>query len=177
MEDVHSSIIDASSAGVRGLLEETAEADRPTWSRDDLAAVFGHQWTAPLAVDLGGLDETLAERVRTLATAKGLVLRSFGDLLHHENPPLALLELSKEFAKRSLYSPYATIPNEVARVLYFASIAAALSHCSRRISTLSDDEIANGIRWALSRDWLTDGAREVLSAGLEAIQPQGTQGE
>lgn len=177
MEEGHKSIFETPLAGVRGLLAQTADEEQACWSRDDLAAVFGHQWSAPLAVDLGGLEESLADRVRTLATAKGLLLRSFGDLLRHKDPPLALLELSKEFAKRSLHSPHASIPHDVARVLYFASIAAALSRCERRITTLSDDEITEGISWALSRDWVTAGARDVLSAGLEAVHPPGAREE
>ncbi len=170
MAEEQKSVLDVPVDSVRGFLEETADADHASWSEDDLKAIFGHQWSTPLSVDLGGLDESQADRVKMLATAKGLVLRSFGDLLRHPNPPVALLKLTKEFAKRSLYSPCPAIPHDVARVLYFTSIAAALDHCKCRISTLSDDDIATGITWALSCEWITDGARRVLRAGLSAIQ-------
>jgi hypothetical protein len=170
MSDEQKSVLDVPVDSMRGFLEETTDTDQASWSEQDLQAIFGHQWSTPLSVDLGGLDESLAERVKTLATAQGLLLRSFGDLLRHPNPPVALLELSKEFAKRSLYSPCPTIPHDVARVLYFTSIAAALSHCDRKISTLTDAEIATGIRWALSCEWVTDDARTVLESGLAVVQ-------
>ena len=169
MSDTQHSILDSSPGRLRGLLDDTSAEDR-LWSADDLQDIFVHQWSAPLALDLGGLDDAHATQVETLATSKQLLLRSFGDLLKHERPPLALLELSKEFAKRCLNSPHSTIPHDVARVLYFASIAAALSRCGRRISELSDARIISGISWALSREWLAEEARDVLSSGLEALR-------
>ena len=173
MDEEIKSVLDVPVDNMRGFLEEATHEDRASWSEDDLKSIFGHQWSTPLSVDLGGLDAVLAERVRTLATAQGLLLRSFGDLLRHPNPPLALLELTKEFAKRSLYSPCPAIPHDVARALYFTSIAAALSHCERRITTLNDDDIAAGISWALSCDWVTDDARTVLLAGIAEVQHGG----
>lgn len=170
MGDEQKSVLDVPVDSMRGFLEETADADHASWSEDDLKAIFGHQWSTPLSVDLGGIDAALAERVKALATAQGLLLRSFGDLLRHPNPPVELLKLTKEFAKRSLYSPSPAIPHDVARVLYFTTIAAALGHCKSRISTLSDDDLAKGITWALSNEWITDGARRALGSGLSAIQ-------
>ena len=170
MDEEIKSVLDVPVDNMRGFLEKTADEDQASWSAHDLKAIFGHQWTTPLSVDLGGLDEALADQVKTLASAQGLLLRSFGDLLRHPNPPLALLELSKEFAKRSLYSPSPAIPHDIARALYFTSIAAALSHCKQRITTLADDDIAAGINWARSCDWVTDDARTVLQSGLASIQ-------
>ncbi|MBL7076097.1 MAG: hypothetical protein ISS31_01370 [Kiritimatiellae bacterium] len=162
------SILDAPPAGIRSLLNDTAAEDQ-LWSDSDLQDVFAHQWKAPLAMDLGGLDDAFAQRVEMLASSKNLLLRSFGDLLTHERPPLPLLKLTKEFAKRCLNSPHSVVPHDVARVLYFASIAVALGRCRRRISTLSDDSIVDGIRWALSREWLAPEACDVLRSGLEAL--------
>jgi hypothetical protein len=164
---------DAPDRGVRTLLDRVSREDEVFWSDEDLRAVFGHQWSAPLAVDLAGVDDAYAEQVQSLAVSKGLVLRSFGDLLRHPSPPPALLEMSKEFAKRSLYSPHAAIPQDVARALYFASIAAALGRCGRKITRLSDEEVAGGIRWSLSRDWLGEDARAVLADGLEVLEARG----
>ena len=154
------------------MLLDQADQESTLWSTDDLQDILSHQWAAPLALDLGGLQETFAERVETLAASKGLLLRSFGDLLEHKRPPLELLELTKEFAKRSIAAPCSSIPHDVARVIYFSSIAAALCHCGRRITTLSDQRITDGISWALSLNWLEDNAREVLSSGLQALEKQ-----
>jgi len=168
MKNPPHSILDASPASLRGLLDD-ASTEEQLWSEDDLQDIFAHQWSAPLALDLGGMADAFAARVEILASSKQLLLRSFGDLLNHERPPLPLLKLTKEFAKRCLNSPHATIPHDVARVLYFASIASALSRCRRRISTLSDARITEGFRWALAREWLAPEARAVLRSGLEAL--------
>jgi len=174
MNDEQKNFPDAPASSLRGFLDHTTTEELAAWSEDELHAVFGHQWSAPLAVDLSGLDDVLADRVKTLATAQGLVLRSFRDLLCHAHPPLPLLKLTKEFAKRSLCSPFAAVPDDVARVLYFASIAAALGRCGHKITTLSRAEIVTGIRWCLSRDWIPEDAREVLAAGLEILEQEGT---
>ncbi|NQT91883.1 MAG: hypothetical protein HQ559_03910 [Lentisphaerae bacterium] len=168
MNDRKHSILDPSSESIRVLLDEVAAENR-LWSADDLRDVLNHQWSAPLAVDLSGLTVENAERVEMLATSKGLLLRSFGDLLEHPHPPLSLLVLTKEFAKRCLSSSNGAVPHDVARVLYFASIATALDRCSLRITKLGDKQIADGISWALSLDWIPTGARGVLAAGSNAI--------
>lgn len=175
MGNEQKSVLDVPMDAMRGFMEQTAETDEPSWSDADLKAIFGHQWSTPLTVDLSGLDATLADHVGMLASSQGLVLSSFGDLLRHPNPPLALLELSKEFAKRSLYSPCPAIPHDIARVLYFTSIAAALAHCQHRITTLSDAEVATGIKWALACDWLTNDAKTVLEAGLRSLPNEKAQ--
>jgi hypothetical protein len=85
------------------------------------------------------------------------------------------LALTKEFAKRNLYSPLSAIPHEIARVLYFASIGVALSRCGQRITTLKDEEIVAGLTWALSQDWLAEDARQVIASSLQAITSSGMQ--
>ena len=162
------SVFESPAGGLRTMLDEAAAEDR-LWSETDLGDVLRHQWAAPLAVDLGGMEARQAERLELLAASKGLLLRSFGDLMSNAHPPLALLELTKEFAKRCLHSPHAALPDDVARVMYFASIAAALAHAGRRISKLADDDIVAGIDWALSKSWVSDDARAVLKAGRDAL--------
>jgi|ETNmetMinimDraft_30_1059905.scaffolds.fasta_scaffold61890_2 hypothetical protein len=169
MKDAGHSLVDASSSDVRSFLEEVKTEDH-LWSEADLGDVLSHQWSTPLEVDLSGMDGALSQRVNLLAKSKGLLLRSFGDLMEHPKPPLELLGLTKEFAKRCICSPHSPVPHDVARVLYFASIATALCRCRKRITTLSDGDVMDGISWSLSRDWLPEGARNVLTSGLEALK-------
>lgn len=169
MKNARHSLTDASSSDMRLFLEEV-EAEDHLWSDADLGDVLSHQWTTPLEVDLSGMEGAISERVELLTESKGLLLRSFGDLMEHPNPPLELLELAKEFAKRCICSPHSPIPHDVARVLYFASIATALCRRGKRITTLSDNDVVDGIRWSLSRDWLSAGARNVLTSGRDALK-------
>src|SRR5690349_11563299 len=75
------------------------DADEPyPWRPDELAAILRHQMNAPVQVDLETLGNDAGAKLQTLAEARGLLLKSFGELLHHPNPPLQLLEMVKDFA-------------------------------------------------------------------------------
>ncbi len=143
--------------------------ERPLWTGDDLRAILEHQWHAPLTMDLSAMKTIRADQLWLMAEARGLVLRSFGDLLTHSHPPVELLELTKEFAKRSLSSERSAIPHDVARVLYFACIASALAKCKRRITKLDDNGILEGIRWACTRSWVMEPVKHVLEEGRKAL--------
>lgn len=160
-----------------GLLTLLNEMDpgEPLWSGEDLQTILDHQLQAPLIVDLGSMQGVDAEQIRQLACARGLVLQSFEDLLSHTHPPLQLLILTKEFAKRNLVSPRSTIPAEVARILYFSCIAAGMVHCNRKITRLSRDEIGEGLDWCLKCEWLKPEIRGLQEAALKLLRKGGAQ--
>lgn len=148
------------------------------WRADELAAMFRHQLSAPVVVDLGSFDARTATRLRTLSEAQGLLLKSFADLFHHPSPAKELLELVKDFAKTNLDHPESGLPTEIASVLYYTSIAAALVHLNERISKLSDTDLRNGLRWAQQQPWLDEKTRGLLaeaskklSTGEGGVQP------
>jgi hypothetical protein len=135
------------------LLSEQALPQR-VWTEDEIGAVLAHQWGAPLRVSLEGLDPPQRAAVKVIAEAEQLLLRSFGDLLAHRNPPLELLQITKDFAKAIGTHPGSPLPPDAARVLYLAAIAVARARCGQRISTMSDAELIDGITWTLARPWL-----------------------
>src|SRR5262249_18508201 len=85
--------------------------------------------STPVPVDLRVLEPETAEKLRSWADAQGLILKSFGDLLAHPHPLLELLEFVKDFAKENRTDAESPLPREVATVLYYACIAAALARC------------------------------------------------
>lgn len=135
----------------------------PLWTQEDIAAVFRHQMDAPVAVDLSAFDPSLSARLALLANSKGLLLRSFRDLLQHPAPPVELLVLAKDFAKANRSHPDSVIPGEVATFLYFASIAAAMTRCAKRISELKDAELAEGFDWALRQSWVDEAMKGLFN--------------
>lgn len=151
------------------LLDLAPNAER-LWCDEELGAILRHQLTAPMQVDLVNLDRGLAVKVRNLAEAQGLTLKSFGDLLAHPNPPVELLQVTKDFAKACRLSPHSSLPQEIASVLYFASIAAALVRCRRRITGLSNDALAEGLNWVLARPWLDAPTRALIEESLQLLQ-------
>ena len=144
-------------------LMATGEERADLWRPEELAAIFRHQMSAPVMVDLGTFDPRTATRLRTLSEAQGLLLRSFDDLFHHPAPPIELLELVKDFAKANMDHPESGLPGEIAAALYYASIAAALVRLDERISQLPDADLLRGLRWALEQAWLDEKAKELLA--------------
>ena len=145
------------------------------WHPDELAAILRHQMTTPLHVDLAGI-EGAAKRLHDAAGASGLILKSFGDLLQHPHPPLALLKMMKDFAKACRISPESALPREISSVIYFASIIAAMTRHSRRITKLDNAALRDAVDWALAQPWLDEISRGVFLEGRQfflAAQPAG----
>jgi hypothetical protein len=142
------------------------------WRPEELAAVFRHQMSAPVMVDLGGFDPATAVRLKTLSEAQGLLLKSFGELLHHPSPPVELLVLTKDFAKLNLDHSDSTLPTEIAGVLYYTSIAAALVRLDRRITQLQDADLRRGLRWSGEQPWLDAQTRELVAEAIAKLAPE-----
>ena len=165
-------ILDTDNRQLASLLELDADDDAGRlWQDNELSALLRHQMTAPLHVDLIHLERGLALKVRNLAEAEGLTLKSFGDLLAHPNPPLELLKATKDFAKACRLSPRSPIPHEIASVLYFSSIAAALVHRRRRITGLSDTAVSEGLSWVAGRPWIDTATRSLAESALSLLNP------
>jgi hypothetical protein len=74
------------------------------WRPEEMGAVFAHQSSATVEFELGGLRPPAAQRLASLSAAQGLLVRSFRDLFRHPCPPIELLVLTKDYAKRLLGS-------------------------------------------------------------------------
>ncbi|MGA2662405.1 MAG: hypothetical protein ABSH34_33410 [Verrucomicrobiota bacterium] len=153
----------------------TGELPAGLWRQEEMAAIFRHQMAAPLAVDLGGLAPPAARRLEALAAAQGAPAQSFADLLRHQSPPLELLEMVKDFAKTNADHPENGLPKEIAAVLYYACIAAALLRLKARISKLSDADLGRGLRWAAEQPWPDEETKQLLARALAGIMPAGAR--
>jgi len=151
----------SSGHGLASLVYGEAEAD-PVWGEDELEAILRHQLTVPVQLDLSALRAARQEKVRAVLEASGLVLKSFGDVFSHPNPPLEVLQMIKDYAKAARASPVSHLPRDIATVLYYLTIAAARVRCGRRISSLSDELLGEGLKWCLARKWLDDRTRDLL---------------
>ena len=147
------------------------------WQTDELAAIFRHQLSAPVVVDLGGFDPGTAAKLKVLADAQGLLLKSFGELLRHPSPPLELLELTKEFAKLNMDHSESSLPSEIAAALYYLSIAAALVRLETRISQLKDADLRRGMVWTSEQSWIDADARTLLAQAMQKLAPDGGEKE
>ena len=146
------------------------------WHNEDLGAILRHQLSAPVQFDLGNLAREVAQKLRMLSEAEGLLVKSFGDLLGHPNPPIELLEMTKDFAKACASHPDSPLPKEIASLLYFASIVVALTRRGERISQLSDVALRRGIERVMDQPWLHDKIRRLLQEGLNLLAGEGSTG-
>ena len=169
MTSDHKAVLNADRTPLASLFD-LAPDDEHLWRDEELGAILRHQLTAPLQVDLINLERGLSVKVRNLAEAQGLTLKSFGDLLAHPHPPVELLKITKDFAKACRLSPHSPVPHEIASVLYFASIAAALVRCRRRITGLTNDALEDGFHWILARPWLDVPTRALIEESLKLIR-------
>jgi hypothetical protein len=143
------------------------------WHEDDMAAIFRHELTCPVELELGAVHSGMAAQLATVAAARGLLLRSFADLLRHPNPPVELLVLVKQFAKSISQHPDSPLPRQVANVLYYLSLSAARVRCGRRITELDDASFRQGLGWCLEQPWVVGPERELLCEGLARLAQTG----
>lgn len=169
-------IYQSDSRRLADLMSVDAGAER-IWRPEELKAILQHQLSVPIQFDLSGIDPGLARTMGTLAAAQGLLVKSFNDLLHHPSPPLELLQLTKQFAKSSRSHPDSPLPPEIATVLYFASIAVAMTRCDERITNLDDETLRRGIEWVLAQPWVDDATRGLFQESLERFDQLGGQSE
>jgi hypothetical protein len=155
----------ASERLARLLAVGTDEAD--LWRPEDLGAVFRHQWSATVDYEIDGLGQVAGRRLAILASAQGLLVRSYRDLFGHPCPPVGLLILTKDYAKALLASEDCPIPRGIASALYYTSILVARYRLGRRITTLGDTDLVRGVGWLLERTWVDGETKALLRAGLE----------
>jgi hypothetical protein len=166
--DSAGSVFQRQPKSLAALLQASGEGVR-LWRPEELAAIFRHQMSAPVLVDLGGYDPGTAARLKRLSDAQSLLLKSFSDLFHHPAPPLELLELTKDFAKANMDHAQSSLPGEVAAALYYTSIAAALVRLGARITRLPDAELRRGLLWTSDQTWLDAETKQLL---LQAVAKQ-----
>jgi len=172
--DSAASVFQRQAKSLAALLAASGEGAR-LWRPEELGAIFRHQMSAPVLVDLGGYDPGTAARLKRLSEAQSLLLKSFSDLFHHPAPPLELLELTKDFAKANMDHAQSSLPAEVAAALYYTSIAAALVRLGARITRLPEAELRRGLRWTSEQAWLDEPTKQLLLQAAGKLAPGGGQ--
>ncbi len=146
------------------------EGNQPVeWRPEELGAILRHQLSAPIVFDLEAMDPQLANKANVLCTPNRQFLRTFKDLFHSAEAPLELLVLSKDFAKASLTHPDSPIPKAIAEVIYFASIAVALTLHGQRISRLDDEMLLRCFDRMIVRPWMDDETRDLFAQGRRRL--------
>lgn len=137
------------------------------WTPTELEAAFAEQVSAAIEFDLSGLGPTEVRGLRARAGAHGLLLKSLRELLLHPQPPLELLVMAKEYFKANSSRPQPGLPAEVARSLYYLTLAAGWLRHKCRISSLSDQEILAAMEWVRQQDWISADLQQLAAAAAQ----------
>jgi hypothetical protein len=152
-------------ANLMAVDERTPQA----WGADDLGPILRHQLDAPMEADLRALDAEIGNKLDKWNASVNPPIKTLHDLFAHPRPPVELLRLAKDFVKTLRNDRQNQFPEEVATVLYFASIAVALLRCRQRITNLGDDALQRSFEWASIQPWVDESLRELLREALNSI--------
>ncbi len=154
-------MVDLSQANATALAQILAfPDDEAPWGAGDLGAMLRHQLRSPWLIhvpddgasSVGDVDQSFAEAP----------IASLGALIRHPTPPKSLLALAKDHTKNLARRETATLPPEVARMLYYVVLAAAVRAGERDMTTLSDAQLRDGLAWAAAQEWIDPWLHDML---------------
>lgn len=149
--------------------------NRRVWQPEELGAMLEYQWRSPLEADLSGMDTKTAHMLKNMCDAQSLCLKSYGDIFDHRMPPVEVLTIIKEYAKRNMACPDVELPGDIAKLLYILSVVVARMRCGKRITTQDDSTIRQSITALLTQPWLSPSVSELLREALSVFgDPLGT---
>lgn len=153
---------------------------RDVWRPEDRSALLCNQLAAPVDFDLRSVESQTGQedREKTLTAAHDVRITTFKQLFDHPKPPLALLNLTKDFFKTSAGSSNKRDPGqEVAYMMYLLCIVTARIRHNRSISNLKDGELLRATQWAANQDWIDDTIRQHFAEVREYFEarPAGEQ--
>ena len=162
-----------STAGMASLM--TLGHGQPLWPDSDLTDLFRHQLAAPLLPDLRRCaainPATLAEVEAVMADAPAA---TFGDLLLHPGGPLPVLRVVKDFGKSAVRG-YGPLPSEIAHVLYYTSIVAALVWHDQLITATDVPGLTRGAEWVTRQTWTDPATAKLCANGLAKLKVVGAR--
>ena len=160
---------DWSNANLRRLAGLMQVDEQALWGESELGAILQHQLEAPLELELRQTGVGEWPPAGGTPSAGDAAIRTFRELLEDPQPPIELLERTKQYAKSCRSRVDGPLPEEVATVLYLAAIVAARARCGRAISRLGELALRHAVDWALGQPWLDPSVRDLLAGGRAAL--------
>lgn len=139
------------------------------WRSHELGAILRHQLSAPILFDCCETDAPTPQFGHPQPEPGQEVPQSFRELFHHPSPPLRLLRLTKDFAKKNWDHPESALPRDVTVVLYYLSIVAALVRHGQSITKLDNEALRTGISWVIDQPWVDQSTKELCQKGLRHL--------
>jgi len=152
-------------SGPAGLARILAQ-DQPEaalWSPEEMRSMWLHQLKAPIEADLASVGSSGSSPIGGTPETLAFKDKSFKDLLLDQKPPLALLRLTKDFAKQTIKDTEDPHLKEIAAALYYCSYAASMVRCGKRLGGMRSHELNGGFEWAVGREWLDQQTRALIA--------------
>ena len=150
-------------------LLELGGSPRHCWRPNELDKMLRHHLAAPLHLSLGVLSAEVAHRLRESGPGVDRMM-TLGQLLEHPEPPVELLKLVKRFAKLCKSDPDNPLPSEIVMLLYYASIAAAMTRTKTQITDLPARPLRRGMKWVSTQPWISSELRTLFTSALAQLE-------
>ncbi len=147
------------SRRISTLVKETTHIRLAT-SDQESGSILEHQIDATLAGDLACF---FPDAQAVFAATQGMTFRR---LFLEKYPPVELLRLVKDLAKMLNQHSLSAYPEDVAAVLYIASVAAAETGARTCITSQPREKVEANYRWALARTWVPEDLKELFRKAL-----------
>ena len=144
------------------------------WSPEEMQAMWRHQLSAPIDLDLDTVVSVKATELRKSPAIAAVRGKTFGEVLGHPAVADEVLLLIKEFAKQTLKDSEESQLKEVAKALYYACYAAGLLRRAEPLGSMSRQELLPGFEWALRQPWLDETTRNLFAQARPLVAPPPT---
>ena len=131
-----------------------------------LGAILRSHLESPLGIELVRLNPGAPPTDVSFGAGATLFAEDLDDIFCQGNPSLSVLRLIKDSAEVSISNAPDSCPAEVAWLIYFVSIAVALSSCATHISDLTVEDTLRGLRWAMQQPWVDESTKFILRGGV-----------
>ena len=147
-------------------LFEADDPDAILWQQEEFEAILLHQLDARLETDI----HPVAGQSTSQSVSRTAPLRmTFREVLCGNQASLPAIGLIKQFSKEQMSSRMG-LPYDVAAVLYYASIGAALVKLNKKVSSLDDASLRTGFDWLLALPWIDQPIRELAKQAVSRLK-------
>lgn len=139
------------------------------WQREELHAILQGRLNPSQPPPEEDANSESHPPLEEFILAGDLEIQTLQELFSGADPSLELLRQAKDFAKAHLEHPGSAWPSEVARMIYYAAIAAALVRRHARITRMAPEEIQRALQWGLAQPWATPSLRDLFQEAVHFL--------
>lgn len=162
-------VMESNPARLGQFLMAAVDGGEGEWRSHELGAILRHQLSAPILFDCCDSAAPAPQFGQPQPEPGQEFPKSFRELFHHPSPPLPLLRLTKDFAKKNWDHPESALPRDVTLVLYYMSIVAAFVRHGECITKLDNEALRTGILWVIDQPWADESTKQLCLEGLRHL--------